>query len=214
MNSVSINIRQLRKRDNLSQEILAEKLSVTRQAISDWETGKTQPDIDTLVSIAAAFNVDVTEVIYGETQNEEAYLSERKKRKALIYLFGSITALFVLLEIFLMPYFEKLFYSDFRPWPLWIYASFFRQILYLAIPLLFFNCLSLRFDIIIKNTKIRKTALIIGLFLIFIYYLIALNCFVSILPSSFLTFSIFYPVLENPSLFLIPGTMLFFGFNK
>ena len=49
----------------LTQEELAEKLSVTRQAISNYETGKTQPDIETLNKIASILEVSVEELIYG-----------------------------------------------------------------------------------------------------------------------------------------------------
>lgn len=49
----------------LTQEELAEKLSVTRQAISNYETGKTQPDIETLIKIASILEVSVEELIYG-----------------------------------------------------------------------------------------------------------------------------------------------------
>ncbi len=42
------NIKRLRERNHMTQEELAEKLFVTRQAISKWENGKTEPDIETL----------------------------------------------------------------------------------------------------------------------------------------------------------------------
>ena len=65
MASVAKHIRRLRVAKHLTQEELAEKLFVTRQAVSAWETGKSLPDVETLERIAAALEVDVTEVIYG-----------------------------------------------------------------------------------------------------------------------------------------------------
>lgn len=47
MNEVANSIKKLRQDKQLSQEQLAEQLHVTRQAVSNWETGKTQPDVDT-----------------------------------------------------------------------------------------------------------------------------------------------------------------------
>jgi len=47
----------IRKQHNLSQEELAEKLFVTRQAVSRWENGETTPTIDTLKAIAEKFDV-------------------------------------------------------------------------------------------------------------------------------------------------------------
>lgn len=48
----------VRKKNNLTQEELADKLFVTRQAVSRWETGETTPTIDTLKKISELFNVD------------------------------------------------------------------------------------------------------------------------------------------------------------
>ena len=66
MNKVNSMIKRLRLEKNLNQEQLAEQLHVTRQAVSNWETGKTQPDIDTLSRIAEYFAVSVEYLIYGK----------------------------------------------------------------------------------------------------------------------------------------------------
>ena len=63
---VGYNIRRFREAKGLTQEQLAERLNVTRQAVSNWETEKTQPDIDTLQRIAQVLEVSVEELIYGE----------------------------------------------------------------------------------------------------------------------------------------------------
>lgn len=65
MASVGTHIKRLRTARGLTQEELAETLFVTRQAVSAWETGKAQPDVETLERIAAALGAAVTEVIYG-----------------------------------------------------------------------------------------------------------------------------------------------------
>ena len=59
------NIKKYRQDKKLTQDELAEKLCVTRQAISNWETEKTQPDIETLQKIAQTLEVSVEEIIYG-----------------------------------------------------------------------------------------------------------------------------------------------------
>jgi transcriptional regulator with XRE-family HTH domain len=59
------NIKNFREQKGISQSELAEKLNVTRQAVSNWETGKTQPDIDTLHKIADILEVSIDELIYG-----------------------------------------------------------------------------------------------------------------------------------------------------
>lgn len=66
MNKVHSTIRLIRMEKGINQEQLAEQLHVTRQAVSNWETGKTQPDIETLTRIAEYFGVSVERLIYGK----------------------------------------------------------------------------------------------------------------------------------------------------
>ena len=72
MNKVHSTIRLIRMEKGINQEQLAEQLHVTRQAVSNWETGKTQPDIETLTRIAEYFNVSVERLIYGKEITEES----------------------------------------------------------------------------------------------------------------------------------------------
>ena len=60
------HIKQYREQKDMTQEALADRLSVTRQAVSNWECGKTQPDIETLHRIADVLDITVEELIYGE----------------------------------------------------------------------------------------------------------------------------------------------------
>lgn len=70
MNDIGRNIKKFRKERNMTQEELAEKMNVTRQAVSNWETAKTEPDIDTLTRLAEVFEVSVEEMIYGVKKEE------------------------------------------------------------------------------------------------------------------------------------------------
>lgn len=66
MNSnVGRNIRRLRTERSMTQESLAERLSVTRQTVSQWERGGAYPDLDTLEHIAQALDGPLLAVIYG-----------------------------------------------------------------------------------------------------------------------------------------------------
>lgn len=58
MNNVAKNIKKIRLESGITQEELAEKLFVTRQTISNWENGKSQPDIETLTTLAEVLSVD------------------------------------------------------------------------------------------------------------------------------------------------------------
>lgn len=54
---------QLRSKKGLSQDALAEKLHVTRQAISRWETGETTPNIDTLKQLSRLYDVSINTLL-------------------------------------------------------------------------------------------------------------------------------------------------------
>ena len=56
-------ILKLREKSGMSQDELAEKLFVTRQAGSRWETGKTTPDIYTLKKLSALFDVSINTLL-------------------------------------------------------------------------------------------------------------------------------------------------------
>lgn len=58
---------RIRKENKLSQTAFAEKLFVTRQAVSRWECGKTTPNNETLISISKMFNVSVNELLGDST---------------------------------------------------------------------------------------------------------------------------------------------------
>lgn len=60
-------IKRLREGKNMTQQQLADKLSVSAKTISKWETAKGYPDITLLESIANALSVSVTELISGNT---------------------------------------------------------------------------------------------------------------------------------------------------
>lgn len=59
-------LQQLRKEKELTQEQLAEKLFVSRTAISKWESGKGYPNIDSLKSISKFFSVSIDDLLSSE----------------------------------------------------------------------------------------------------------------------------------------------------
>ena len=63
--SIAKNLKECRLAANMSQEQVAEQLFVTRQTVSGWETGRTQPDLETLGKLTALYGVGLDRVIYG-----------------------------------------------------------------------------------------------------------------------------------------------------
>lgn len=70
-------LKMLRKQNNLTQEELAEKLYVSRQAITKWESGDGTPDIENLKQISIVFNTTIDELIKEDInvtiENREQY---------------------------------------------------------------------------------------------------------------------------------------------
>ena len=60
---IAQNIKALREANNLSQKELASMLHVTRQAVTRWENGQTEPDLDTVIHIAELFGVSLQYLI-------------------------------------------------------------------------------------------------------------------------------------------------------
>lgn len=95
MASVGTHIKKLRTQRHLTQEQLAEKLFVTRQAVSAWETGKALPDLPMLETIAAALEVDITEVIHGRPIGTPDLSRQKRKWLALGAALAAFLALFL-----------------------------------------------------------------------------------------------------------------------
>ena len=57
--NLSENLKKIRKQHNLSQEQLAEKLGVSRQSVSKWESNQAYPEMDKMLQICQIFNLMV-----------------------------------------------------------------------------------------------------------------------------------------------------------
>lgn len=93
MNKISKNIKKLRSEHGFTQDKLAEELHVTRQAISSWETGRTQPDSQMLISLSEVFSVPIEMLIYGEKRNttvEEGNKTYMSTATVIIAVLGSL----------------------------------------------------------------------------------------------------------------------------
>lgn len=72
--TLSDRLQALRKSQNLSQEQLAEKLDVSRQAISKWESGQANPDINNILKLSDIYEVSTDYILTGkELDNQIVY---------------------------------------------------------------------------------------------------------------------------------------------
>ena len=75
----------IRRQKGWSQEQLAERIGVSRQAISKWETGTTIPDTGMLIPLSEVLDVTVTELLKGEKLDNIDNNAEDTVKTAIIY---------------------------------------------------------------------------------------------------------------------------------
>ena len=95
MSKVSKNLKKIRTTKKITQDALAEKLHVTRQAISNWENDKTKPDIESLEMLAQVLEVDIEELIYGEKKEVVVSQDKTKQKNRIKITLAVVGSIFV-----------------------------------------------------------------------------------------------------------------------
>lgn len=75
------NIRIRREELKLSQEYVAEQLGVSRQAVSKWETGQTEPTANNLIRLAEVFEISLSELVDPKKNDDEQSTSEKEQHE-------------------------------------------------------------------------------------------------------------------------------------
>ena len=168
MSSVARNIRRLRINRKMTQEELAGKMYVTRQAVSNWETGKNQPDTDTLIALAEVFGTDANELIYGTVKGSWPRYQQKYVKTAIIS--GAVFVLMLLLHEWFLPYLKKAVSDIYSTWRDGIsgYEFYFIPLfteagMAASLGLLVLSVLSFRFDL---RTTGKKYYVLIGVLLL------------------------------------------------
>ena len=111
-------LQTLRKQKGLTQEELAQKLYVSRTAVSKWESGRGYPNIDSLKAIAVCFSVTVDDLLSGDEILSIAETEQREQRSQWCDLiFGLLNASTALL--FFLPWFGQTVEGVLQEVPLW-----------------------------------------------------------------------------------------------
>ena len=84
-------IKELRKKNNLTQKDLAEKYGVTYQAVSKWENGLNLPDVSLIRKMSKDFNVSVEDLLDGKSRNNN-------KKKILICTLVSFLIIIIVIS--------------------------------------------------------------------------------------------------------------------
>ncbi|MDE7178171.1 MAG: helix-turn-helix domain-containing protein [Lachnospiraceae bacterium] len=108
----------LRKANDLTQEQLAEKLDVSRQSISKWESGQATPDLDKIVAISAIFDVTTDYLLKSseiddlsvktemlEKQQQMMLVREQKKQRRFECVMYSVAIYLIFFAVYFIGHF-------------------------------------------------------------------------------------------------------------
>ena len=83
---INMNLKHLRKNHNFTQEDIAEKINVSRQAVAKWEKGETVPDISSCIALAKLYNVTLDNLVNYSDEGSGLMVPPKGK-----HFFGSVT---------------------------------------------------------------------------------------------------------------------------
>ncbi len=115
MAKVSKNIKKFRTEARLTQDALAEKINVTRQTVSSWETGRTQPDFEMLELLSSALGASIEELIYGERHKVGLEPEKTDTRKIINIILASVGSLLTVIGLIIM---FIVIWEEMPPWVL------------------------------------------------------------------------------------------------
>lgn len=207
MSDIAKNIKKLRQKKELTQEELAEKLYVTRQAVSNWETGKNQPDLDTLKNLAEALGSDVKDILYGPTPDEN-----RRKKIIAAAAFCILAAVAWAVYVPLKKWAEYELKMRFRMEG-WLLSSLaVRPLAFLLLGAAVAALISLWLNVPPMSRKVRRGMLAVGATISLLYAFLML----------WYWFGLSFKWLSRPLsawskapwTFLLPGALLFWGWPR
>lgn len=120
-------IKKYRNELSLSQDVLAEKVYVSRQTISNWENDKSYPDVNSLVLLSEVFHTSIDNLIKGdvEVMKEQVRNEDRKEFEKLSQVFA---VLFLATMITPIPLVHFLSYAGIAIWVVLMVITFYVAI--------------------------------------------------------------------------------------
>ena len=169
MASVGKNMRALRQAKGITQETFAERLHVTRQAVSNWETGRTEPDLDTLQAVAAALETEFTEIVYGPGHIMNAELERYvrfQKKKVIVFAAAALLVVGLILRATLVHDLDMARKRTFDMTPYYIASTSVRSVIFFCLIASIPTGIALFSDIHIGNQRLRQALLGTGVALL------------------------------------------------
>ena len=176
------NCRRLRQRAGLTQEELAERLHVTRQAVSAWETEKNRLDAETLVALAEALGADVQELLYGPGVVQAPFARYQRRYLVCAVLSAAVGIAWLMMEVPLKPYLIRQAARTCIPYPGMAYFLTVPPLGVLGLGCLIPSLASLWVDIRVRSIPVRRVLLALGL-LALCYYLVWMTWYLGLWPD-------------------------------
>ena len=92
--ALSDNIKKAREKQGFSQEYIADKLNVSRQAVSKWETGQSEPSTQNLLQLAEVLKVDAN-ILLNESRERKVFAKENIEQKGLRTILNKRNTIFL-----------------------------------------------------------------------------------------------------------------------
>lgn len=202
MSDISKNIKRLRREKGLTQDELAEKLHVTRQAVSNWENDKNHPDIELLMGMAELFGVDIKELLYRPVQKQNSswrWLPAWTGATAVFVLWAALWIFGWSAKMFQSSTYVSIYY--------WVYDRVLLGLAYLLSGIVVVLCIRQWRDLYVRDKRVRRLLLVLALIPSLLYCVLGAYSIVGIAIRRVALWHIkyFYP---NPWICLLSGLIL------
>lgn len=174
MSNVGNIIKEERLRKGYTQDQLAEELHVTRQAVSSWETGRSEPDLETLKLLSDMLELD-TAVLLGEL-NADSRMQMKEKYKKIALISGMIFAVGITANIWVEPSLKLLMQHEYKAVPYWLYSFGAVTFYLISLGICIGSIISLYKDLTVKSSR-RWLFIIAGIVLVIPVFVTAFQFF-------------------------------------
>lgn len=83
--NIGEQINNLRKQHGLSQDDFANLFNVSRQTISNWENGKSYPDLEMIIKVSDYFKISIDELLKNDVQTVKKLIMKKRPKRSILY---------------------------------------------------------------------------------------------------------------------------------
>lgn len=225
MGNLAKSLQSRRKATGLTQEALAQRIGTTRQAISSWERGITEPDISTLEKLADIYAVDINALVSGK-QTAPSYIKFQKPYLNIAIFNGIVVMLICILQVTLYPYLRNALVNNYDG------SAFFLFLYQVTVPIIgWFSCGIFLVNFLLLFYNITTTDFWKHIFAVFGFgallpsVLVVIDCIFGNIFSGYVPYfiyNLYFPALKHPPLQLFlfkifplcSGVLCFIGWCK